>query len=227
MKHGVIIAARLNSRRLPGKALLPLLDLPVLTLVLRRIKTSQMATDVILATTTNRDDDSLEAVARQEGAKVYRGSENDVLGRFVRAARMGDFEYVVRVTADCPFVGGPTLDFVLRQSREIGAFDLLTTKPAYPPGMDYEVYNKALLEVIDQRPDVTAEDREHMLNYVYRHEERYRIVRVKPPSDLAVEKDMFLLDTPQDYERLKRLVRGITDIHISAADLVERSLRAA
>ncbi len=216
MTFGVIVAARLASRRLPGKALLPLMGLPVLKLVLRRLKTSREAGAIILATTTNAEDARLAQCAVEESVEVYRGAVDDVLGRYACAARLGTFTHVVRVTADCPWVSGETLDPVLARCRDEKGFDLVTTKPAYPHGIDYEVFSRELLEQLDRRKDLESADREHILNYVYRHEERFKIVRLSPPKELITKEAHFLLDTPDDYERMNRMLTGIADSHVSA-----------
>lgn len=215
----MIIAARTGSRRLPGKALLPLMSVPVICLLIRRLKTSKLAEKIVFATTQLPEDDLLAETVKKEGIEVFRGSTDDVLNRYVEAALSFDAEYAVRVTGDCPFVDGSTLDIVLERCREIGSFDLVTTKPAYPHGIDYEVYRKNLLAEI-YHLELTAEDREHILNYVYRNEDIFKIVRLEPPVELKSEKTIFLLDTPEDYQRMKTLVEGVLDIHVSPSELI-------
>lgn len=223
MKFGVIIAARTASQRLPGKALLPLLGLPVIRLVIRRIKTSQLVSAVVLATTANPEDDVLESAAREEGISVFRGPQDDVLGRFVQAADMlldSTIEYVVRVTADCPLVGGETLDVVLMQCPAVAPFDVVTTKPNYPQGIDYEIYSKKLLVDIDRNQKPTQEEREHILNYVYNREGQFRVIRVLPPPPLMSTARKFLLDTQEDYAYLENMLHGKTDIYVPVSELL-------
>ncbi|MBI5557302.1 MAG: acylneuraminate cytidylyltransferase [Deltaproteobacteria bacterium] len=226
MNFGVIIAARAASQRLPGKALLPLLGIEVLRLVIRRVKASCLSSSFILATTENTEDDALEEIASEEGIFVFRGSVDDVLGRFSAAAATffgPEIDYIVRITADCPFVGGETLDPILRQCRELVSFDLTTTKPRYPHGIDYEIYARRLLGEIDKKPEITAEEREHILNYVYNREAKFRVVRLTPPENLRAPDVQFLLDTRDDYATMRNLLRGIDDIYVSAEELVKRS----
>ena len=220
MKFGAIIAARLASTRLPGKAMFPLFGVPVLTLVIERLKVSELLDDIILATTANDEDDVLEQLALESQVKVYRGTVNDVLARYVEAAKLGDFEYTVRVTADCPFVDGQTLDFILSSFREFGAPDLVTTKPAYPRGIDYEIYRTDVLEKINAAHDTTLDDREHILNYMYRNPKMYEIIRVTPPGELRAETDFFLLDTAADYLKMRQVTREMQDLHVTPAEII-------
>jgi spore coat polysaccharide biosynthesis protein SpsF len=214
----------MKSRRLPGKAMLPLWGVPVVALIVRRLKTSLRAGGFVFATTDLPDDDILANTVGSEEIAVYRGSENDVLGRNLGAATaaLPDATHLVRATGDCPFIDGATLDQVLESCGAIGPFDLATTKPAYPHGIDYEVVPLALLREID-RQALSDEEREHLCNYIYRHEEdgsRYRIVRLEPAVPLRESGVEFLLDTPADYEKLLRIAESSSDLHISVEELI-------
>jgi spore coat polysaccharide biosynthesis protein SpsF len=221
MRFGAVITARTGSTRLPGKALLPLMGLPVITLLLRRIRTSRLLDDLIFATTTLPQDDRLAETVAAEGVQVFRGTVDDVLGRCVGAGDLLEAEYGVRITGDCPFVDGPTLDFVLNACRTQPRFDLLTTKPSFPHGIDYEVYALSVLADAN-RQNLSAPEREHMLNHLYTHEERYRIIRLAPPPELKTDRTLFLLDTQDDFRRMQTMTAGIEDIFISPAELIRR-----
>ncbi len=221
MKIGVVVAARTGSTRLPGKVLMPLLGEPLILFILKRLAVSQLASEIILATTDLPQDDELADVVSQAGFAVYRGSEQDVLGRYVEAVRGCGFDYVARATGDCPLIDGATLDAVLAECSTLQPFDLATTKPAFPHGIDYEVYAASLLETIHEFPDVTESDREHIMNYIYRNEQRYRIHRLVPPPLLRFSAE-FLIDTPADYSRIAALLSGETSIYIPAQDVAAK-----
>ena len=98
-----IIQARMGSTRLPGKVMRMLGRYTVLGWVIRRVAASAGLNRVVVATTTSSADDCIAAEAVRHGAEVFRGSEDDVLSRYVGAARASDADVVVRVTSDCPF----------------------------------------------------------------------------------------------------------------------------
>ncbi len=221
MKTGVVVAARTGSTRLPGKVLMPLLGVPLILFILKRLATSQLAGEIILATTDLPQDNELAKIVEQAGFAVYRGSEQDVLGRYVEAVRGRGLDYVVRATGDCPLIDGTTLDSVLEECLRLHPFDLVTTKPAFPHGIDYEVYPASLLEAIHGLPDVTESDREHIMNYIYRNDSRYRIHRLVPPEYLRFDTE-FLIDTSADYHRMTALLDGETSIYISAQDVAAK-----
>lgn len=207
MKFGLIIAARFGSRRLPGKAMLPLNGIPVLEWIIKRLKPSKLMDTIILATTLKKEDDVIARLGKNEAIQVFRGPEDDVLGRYAAASMLGDFNNVVRVTGDCPFISAESLDSVIEECSAFGDFDLITTKPYYPSGIDYEICKKEVLLDINQR-DLSSEDREHIFNFLYRNDKEFSIKKLIPEDRLKCSDDIFLLDTPIDYERIQTMIRN-------------------
>ena len=87
MKYLVIIQARMGSTRLPGKVLVEVDGVPLLERMLSRVKKSKLVDNIIIATTTNKEDDEIVNLAQNNGVIFFRGSENDVLGRVACAAK--------------------------------------------------------------------------------------------------------------------------------------------
>src|SRR5689334_14768525 len=104
MTVGAIVQARMGSTRLPGKALLDIEGMSMLTRVVDRVRRAQTIDRVIVATSTNTKDDRLAEHAREASVEVYRGSEEDVLDRYYHAARHHKLDVVVRITSDCPLL---------------------------------------------------------------------------------------------------------------------------
>lgn len=172
-------------------------------LVARRLSTSQKLEGVIVATSDLQKDDEIEQVCAEEGIKCFRGSENDVLGRYVLAAEGPMDRRIVRVTADCPFVSGETLDPVLEQCELNPDFALITTKPDYPRGIDYEIVPFSILNEIDKRATEPS-DREHIFNFIYGKPDEFKILRLPRPKNLAKIEREFLLDTTDDLSSLEK-----------------------
>ena len=150
MKFLAIIAARMGSKRFPGKVLTPIQGIPALKLIARRLSNSQKLGDIIVATSDLKQDDRIEEFCDLENIKCFRGSENDVLRRYVLAAEGPIDRRIVRITADCPFVSGETLDPVLEQCELNPDYALVTTKPDYPRGIDYEIVPFSILSEIEK-----------------------------------------------------------------------------
>ena len=104
MKIVAIVQARLGSKRLPNKVLAPIGDTPIIEFLLNRLSKSHHISEIVLATSTNGINDQLASVVENLGYRVVRGSENDVLQRYVDTAKATNADVVVRITGDCPFV---------------------------------------------------------------------------------------------------------------------------
>ena len=214
---GIVVAARTSSSRLPGKALLPLGGLPMVIFLLRRLRGIQ-AGRVVLATTELPADDSLVAEVLAEGVPVYRGSEDDVVGRFVGAAAKFGFDLVGRVTADCPFVDAELVDWCINQSSRFGQYDLATTKGTFPVGLDVELYRADRLAALDAGTALSPQDREHLTLHFYANREAFEVKSIAPPPDWSPSERTFTVDTAADYATAVELVGllGRNDFSIPA-----------
>ena len=219
--YSVIIAARTGSKRLPGKALLPLKGLPMISFLIRRLKTSKLTKQIILATTVLPEDDLLVWTAKQQGIGVFRGATEDVVERFVEAARAYNIAYVVRVTGDCPFVDGPSLDYCLAKCDLEKDFDLATTKGSFPVGIDYEIYNAETMSRLHEKT-LTLDEREHLTLAIYKRSNSHKIVRVRPPDKWPKSLVNFTVDTEQDYELAKTICESQKGINFKIPDLLRQ-----
>jgi len=214
---GIVVAARTSSSRLPGKALLPLGGMPMVVFLLRRLR-GLRAGRVVLATTDLPADDALEAAATAEGVSVYRGSQNDVVARFVGAAASFGFDVVGRVTADCPFVDAETVDWCVSQSSALGRYDLATTKGQFPVGLDVELYRAESMAALDAATTLSADEREHLTLHFYNNREAFAVKSIAPPSNWMRSDRAFTVDTAADYATAVEIVGnlGCTDFSIPA-----------
>jgi spore coat polysaccharide biosynthesis protein SpsF len=166
----LIIQARMGSHRLPGKSLMPVWkDLSLLELVLRRITRSKIPKDIILATSTRKIDDRLIPVAERCGVKVIRGSEEDVLGRFVQAYNAYPADAIVRAAADNPFLDPEMIDNLITFFWENQPCDYasnLGPVSGHPDGVGVEMVSAETLK----RLDTEAKDmryREHVVTWLH------------------------------------------------------------
>jgi len=217
--YTIIIASRTGSKRLPGKALLPLNGIPMLQFLIKRLKSSKRVNNLILATTKLSPDDELEKIATNENINIYRGSENDVVKRFVEAARSDLSEYIVRVTADCPFVDGATLDYCIDQCEKFKTFDLATTKTKFPVGIDFEIYKKSTMADLHTQ-QLTEKEREHLTLPIYHRDNTYCVEYLKPLPSWSIQSNLFTVDTPEDYLFAKEIVNHFGDNYFSVKSLL-------
>lgn len=206
MRTVAIIQARTGSTRLPGKVMLPLLGEPLLSHVVRRTSLAGSVDDVVVATTQLASDDAIVELGRAFGWSVTRGSEMDLLSRYLEAARDHAAERVIRITSDCPLIDATLIDDVVAaMSRAGGDYASNTLPPrTYPRGLDVEVFTLAALEAAD-REDLDPASREHATPWIRSQPDRFRMVRVA--ADVDRSQHRWTVDTPEDFE----LVRHIYD----------------
>lgn len=217
---GTVVAARTGSSRLPRKALLPLGEYPMILFLLERIRATQEASKVILATTTLPEDDELTRVVGDAGFLVFRGTNEDVVARYVDAAQAYDLDYVVRVTGDCPFVDAETLDHCLISARQHIPFDLASTKGYFPVGIDYEIYKASVMAGLHAAGTLDAADREHLTLYMYNHSDRFKLAFLEPRFEWRSKKT-FTVDTRDDYVRAQKIVMRMGRPNFTIAELVD------
>jgi len=203
-----IVQARMGSTRLPGKVKLPLLGQPVLSRVMRRAGRARTLDEVVVATTTRPDDDAIVALAEREGWPVVRGSETDLLDRYLLAARTHDAEVVVRITSDCPLIDPDVIDATVDafHAADVDYASNTLEPPTYPRGLDVEVVSRPALERAG-REDADPAWREHATPFVYRHPELFRLLRV--PADDDHSDLRWTLDTPEDYRLISRIYEAL------------------
>ncbi|OFZ97446.1 MAG: hypothetical protein A3H35_11875 [Betaproteobacteria bacterium RIFCSPLOWO2_02_FULL_62_17] len=194
-----IIQARMSSSRLPGKVLMPLAGKPVLEHVVSRIRACKTVGNVVIATSTDRTDDAIQAWCETEGISHYRGSLDDVLDRYYQAAMIHKADAVVRITADCPAVDPTIVDDVVKGFLA-GGYDYYGLSGEFPDGLDCTVFSFAALERAWHEAKLKSE-REHVGPYVEKHPELFKIGGYKKFSGLSCHR--WTLDEPRDYEFLQ------------------------
>ena len=195
MRTVVIIQARMGSKRLPGKVLLPLgHGRTVVAEVISRCQKISGVDQIACAISEAPGNDALALTASSAGALVVRGSETDVLSRYVKAAQETEATHIVRITADCPLISPELCAEVVRRQKEWGVKYASNVYPVrtWPKGMDCEVFTlDALLEA---NRFALGVDREHVTPWMQRAYQPWVCVESPWPIE-----GRLTLDTEDDY----------------------------
>lgn len=204
------IEARMTSTRLPGKILMPSAGKPLLQILIERLQRAPGVDGIELATTDNPTDDVVAALGERLGIGVFRGSEDDVLGRVCGALRDAKADVCVEITGDCPFidpqiVGEAIREFLKTKDRHpyVSNSDPHRSVPA---GLDVQVFfAEALYRLEAETAD--PEDREHVSYGFYRREsgDRWNPRFIVHPSCVGAEDLLVTLDYAEDYAMIKQL----------------------
>lgn len=178
-----IIQARMGSERLPGKVLAPLGGRPVLGLIADRLRGARID-EWWLATSDDPADDVTEAWGFELGLRVFRGHPTQVLSRFLAIGAEAGADWLVRVTADNPFLDAACVDHLVeaRDASECAKrADLLRwqgglvledeagprTTPRLPLGYGVELVRRAALEQADREiPASASHHRVHVTSWL-------------------------------------------------------------
>lgn len=219
MKKAVtaIIQARMGSSRLPGKVLKEIAGEPMLGHVVTRTRRASTVDDVIVATSTAGQDDDIEAYCRAAHIAIFRGSEDDVLDRYYKAAEQAAGDIVVRVTADCPMIDPDVVDRVV-QRFAAGRYDYVSNvaPPTFPDGLDTEVVSLAALRRAWREARLPSE-REHVTLHIRNHPELFRLANVAHVVDLSgerwtVDEETDLVFVRSLFQALGRHDFGLSDV---------------
>ena len=203
-----MVFSRMDSRRLPGKALRHLAGRPLLGRVIDRVSRAKTPHRIVVATSDRSIDDPIADFALDEGVEVFRGDTNDVAGRALACAEYYNCCEFVRISGDSPFIDPLLIDQALSLHHG-GDVDLVTNlhPRSFPQGCSVEVIATSSLRQVLAHSHCEA-DREHVTPGFYRQPESFRIANLlaqpnqNPGLSLAV-------DTPEDLERLNWLARQL------------------
>ena len=195
MKVVALVQARTGSVRLPQKVLKPILNKPMIELLLSRLSRSTELDEIVVATSKEKRDDKLESTVESLGFKCTRGSEKDVLDRFYKSAKFLEADVIVRITGDCPLVDSYLVDECIREykKQEVDYFSNIDPV-TYPDGLDIEVMSFQSLE----RANLEAEtdfDREHVTPYI-RNSDNFSKSSIQHEEDLSGQR--WSVDEPED-----------------------------
>lgn len=207
MRIGAIIQARMGSSRLPKKVMLSLEGKTVLEHVIERVRQSVLIDEVIVATTIHEQDSVIYTESLKCGARVSRGSEEDVLSRYYFAALENKLDIVVRITSDCPLIDPKLIDdiveFYKKESYDIvsNAGSELSSR-TYPRGLDVEIFSLKILKDAFENAAMQYH-REHVTPYIYENSKNIYYYR----NNVDLSNYRWTLDTPEDYTLISEIYK--------------------
>lgn len=209
-----IVQARMGSTRMPGKVLELAEGKTLLAHLFERLSRAASIDEIVLAIPTTSINDILETEGWALGAKVFRGSELDVLGRYASAASLYKGDLVVRITADCPLIDPAVVDYavsVLVESR----FNFVGTGLSYPDGTDVEVFSSALLFEANENARENY-DREHVTPYM-KNNPNISVKFIERSDEISGLR--LTVDNPEDLEVVRGVLSSFGHNHFSLNDI--------
>ena len=205
----IIVQARMGSTRLPGKSMKAILGKPMLSFLLERLSHVRLADSLVVATSELDQDQPIADFCAKNNIRCSRGSENDVLARFKKAADESKATAIVRVSGDCPLMDPTIVDAVIQRYKDLSPdIDYVsnTLERTFPRGMDVEIFSKSALDTCFTDAK-NWEEREHVTPYIYRNPKLFRIENLRAKEDHS---DLRLtVDTSQDFQLISLLLETL------------------
>lgn len=216
-----IIQARMGSTRFPGKVLAEINNQALLEILIARVKRSKLIDKIVVATTSEVDDDVLCDWLSMKGIEYFRGSERDVLDRFWHCAKLFKADLVVRITADDPLKDPDIIDEIVGLLQSSDSIDYVsnTLKPSYPEGLDVEAFRFRALAKANAEALLDSE-REHVTPFIWKNSKKFNLHNVEMSPDLSAWR--WTVDKPEDLDFIKSLLHlAGDDIFLDFRALIE------
>jgi len=218
MKTAVIIQARMDSSRLPGKVMMKL-DGKNTTLyyVITQLQSCKLVNQIIVATSDLKQDDIIAEFSKNMGISVFRGNEKNVLDRFYQCAKIFYTDIIIRIPADKPLIDPNLVDDAIQKFQENNV-DYLSNwlEESIPGGTEIEIFSFNTLKKIWKK-SITDYQKEHVTPYIYENKGEFKIVNLKYKKFSHNLK--YSLDTKQDYDVIKKIISLIEQRPILTKDI--------
>ena len=207
-----IIQARIGSKRLPGKILKKINKrFNFIEFLIQRILISKKISNIVVAYPDSKKNKKIFNSLKKENIQFFKGSEQNVLQRYFKAAKCYKADIIVRITSDCPFSDPKLIDKFLKIFLKKN-YDYYSnvSKRTYPDGFDIEIFNFKTLELANKKA-FSKYDKEHVTPYMIKSKKIIKGVNVlsKDYSSFRVT-----LDTKEDLLKLRAIAKNLNPKNI-------------
>ena len=217
---GCIIQARMSSTRLPGKVMMNVENQkPVLYFVIKQLQECKLIDKIIVATTTNEEDNQIVNYSKNLGIDYFRGSSKDVLDRYYQCAKKYSINTIVRIPSDKPLIDPEIVDNVVSVFNN-NSYDYVTnflSNPTFPSGTEVEVFSMSALKKAWENAKLPSE-KEHVTAYFPNHEDEFKISYIENSENLSHLR--WAVDRIEDLELVRLIVSKIEKRPILMKDIV-------
>ncbi|SHI40843.1 spore coat polysaccharide biosynthesis protein SpsF [Clostridium cavendishii DSM 21758] len=200
-----IIQAHMGSTRLPGKIMKKMCDKEVLVHVYERCKRSKKLDKIIIATSTNKENDEIETLCEKYNIECFRGSEDDVLDRYYKCAKKYNPKIIVRITSDCPLLEPKLIDYWV-ENLEKDELEFVEEEKEIFIGFGLDIFTMEALEKLKKK-STEAKQKEHVIGYYLEHKNEFTNKKypLKDNLNYLYRPYRLTLDTSEDYELIKKI----------------------
>lgn len=188
--------------------MLPVLDKPILLRMIERVQKSKLIGQLVIATSTNADDNLIEKLCIENNLTCFRGHLTDLLDRHYQAGKKFEADAVVKIPSDCPLIDPAIIDKVIKYYLDnSNNYDFVSNlHPAtYPDGNDVEIFSFQSLERA-WKESTRQLEREHTTPYFWENPDKFRIGNVVWETGFDYSTShRWTIDFEEDYQFIKKV----------------------
>lgn len=210
----------MGSTRLPGKVML-LVDESnsVISYVIKQLQQSKFCNQIVVATTTNTEDEKIVNFAKKNSISYFRGSAEDCLDRYYQCAKSFSLSHIVRITCDNPLIDPILVDEAIKLFKEENYDYVTNCKPrSFPQGTEVEVFSFSALEKAWKEAKKPSE-REHVTPYFYNNSDKFRIFNITNKKNISNLR--WTVDRKEDLDFVRVVVSKIKKSPILMTDILQ------
>lgn len=218
-----VIEARMGSSRLPKKTLKRVYkNLTLLELVVSRFRLCNNVDDIIIATTIEEQDDEIALWCEQNGVNYYRGSEDDVLDRVTNASIQAKADVIVQMGADSAYLDFGLIDELVDVYKN-GNYSYVCNdmELTYPLGIYGHIVEVDKLIKLNKKDDLTTEEREDVVRYIWEHPKEYSILNIKASKEKNYPNLRLTVDYVEDFELAVNIYNHFNRVDFTTANIIE------
>jgi len=211
INYCIFVQARMSSSRSPGKVLTDIYGKPMLIRQLERLRQNNPEIPLLCLTSKDKKDDAIEEACKEFNFNFFRGSLNNVLERYIKAAEFHNVSNILRIGGDDPLVDTNACKILINEHKKTNADFLYTGhKNGWPLGCFTELISvKALLEIQDLTSDPLY--LEHIIPWFYHNKDKYNIIPINAPKELNRPSYFFTVDFPEDIKLINMIFKKLSN----------------
>jgi len=210
MSYSIIIQARTGSKRFPSKILYKIDHRTVIEYLIDNIAQKFKKKNIIIATTKNKRDNKLVKLVKKLKINYFRGSEENVLNRYINCGKKFNVKNVIHITSDCPLVDTNLIYKMINIFNKKKIDYLANTYPPkkskFPDGTDIEIYKYKSLVRLNKLTQ-KDEDKEHVTNFFWKNPRLFKTMIVNNKKNLSMYK--YSLDYKNELLLIKKILKKI------------------
>lgn len=223
MHIGIIIQARMGSSRLPKKVLKKIGSKNLLEHIFFRLESLNTKAKIILATSTLEHDNEIEEFCLSNDISCFRGSESNLLERYYLCSKQNEFDHIVRLTGDNPFIDIEELENLIHLHTSSSS-DYSRSFNSLPKGVGCEIFTFDALEKSYENGK-KLNHKEHVNEYIEENENLFKISELNVIDEKKYPQISLTVDTAEDYEKACFIVNNAKNEFISTKEAISLCLQ--